>query len=170
MSLLPTLEVEYIAHSKPIMKVCHIITSSMKNKLKFAPICSPTEHSALFSFQEKVHILWYCWLQILLNLAFASFSRLICCHVFFVVHEALVLPQGFTHTVLNIWNVPFIPSTSISFPWLICVSSLSFSSGITSLGCHFSPKLPILLHGFTFFFLMLLWHFMVTSQYIDYTF
>lgn len=54
----------------------------------------------------------------------------------FVMLEALVLPQGFTHIGLNIWNVPFIPCTSTSFPWLICTGLQSLSSGVTSLGSH----------------------------------
>lgn len=52
----------------------------------------------------------------------------------FVVLEALVLPQGFKHIGLNIWNVSFILSTSTSFPWLICTGLWSLSSGVTSLG------------------------------------
>lgn len=54
----------------------------------------------------------------------------------FIILEALVLPQGFTHIGLNIWNVPFIPSTSTSLTWLMCTGLWSLSSGVTSLGSH----------------------------------
>lgn len=76
--------------------------------------CSYTERSSLCLFQEKVHILWYPILQVLLNLA-SAFLQL---HLFpslFVVHEALILPQGFTHIVWNIWTVVFNSSTLTSF-------------------------------------------------------
>lgn len=117
-------------------------------------ICSYTEHSSLCLFQEKVHILWYAILQNLLNLA-SAFSPVSSVSIF-VVHEALVRPQGFTHIVLNIWTVVFNSSTSTSFSWLIYAGLLGLISGVISLRSHLSPKLPILLHDVHRSFYMLL--------------
>lgn len=59
-----------------------------------------------------------------------------------VVHNWSCL-LAFTHIAPNTWNVPFTPSVSTSFPWLICPGPLRITHlRITSSGSHLSPNTP----------------------------
>lgn len=158
-----TFQVYYLAHSKPVMKVCHII-SSMKKIRTCLGKCeglAPVLSTALYAcFRRKSHSL----ILYMRNVFESSLCFLLQFHLLpslFVVHDWFCL-LAFTHTVLNTWNIPFIASTSTFCPWQMC--ACPWVSGVTFSGSRLSPKLPILLHGVHCSFYMLLGQLTVTPQ------
>ena len=105
---------------KFVTLLLHLWKKKIRTCLKWVwRICSYTEHNFLCLFQEKIHILWYGILEIVLKLDF-----LLQFHLLPSLCSWLSCLLAFTHIVLNTRNILFIPSVSASFPWLICAGPL----------------------------------------------
>lgn len=67
---------------KFVTLLLHLWKKKIRTCLKWVwRICSYTEHNFLCLFQEKIHILWYGILEIVLKLDFAFFSSFISYHL-----------------------------------------------------------------------------------------